>query len=190
MSSINLNLVEHSQPLLDLANASILHGLETRQPISVILSAYETALASQRATFVTLEIGNRLRGCMGTLEAVRPLVEDIAHNAFAAAFSDPRFPPLGRAEVDQLLIHISILSLPVEMSFESEHDLLAQLQPGQDGLILEDGTYRGTFLPSVWDSLPDPESFFMQLKQKAGLPQDHWSDNLKVFRYHTEVVGP
>lgn len=147
---------------------------------------YSDILNQKRATFVTLEISNNLRGCIGTLEAIRPLVIDVAHNAREAAFHDPRFPPLTEKELEQLDIHLSILGQAEPMQFKNEADLLSQLRPGVDGLILSEGMRRATFLPTVWDTLNDPEIFFQHLKQKAGLPTNYWSDTLKIFRYDTE----
>lgn len=143
-------------------------------------------LNEKRATFVTLTIGGELRGCIGMLEACRPLAEDVAANAVSAAFEDPRFPPLTKKEFEKLKIHISILSPPEEMAFSSEEDLLNQIRPGIDGLILQAGFHRGTFLPSVWEELPDKTLFWAHLKLKAGLATDHWSDSVRVFRYTTE----
>ncbi len=175
--------------LLKTARRSILNGLERGRPPSIDLSRYPESLQEKRATFVTLHINGRLRGCIGTLEAIRPLVMDVTYNAYAAAFSDPRFPPLSRAEFDSLGIEISVLSPPEPMEFNSEADLLQQIRPGVDGLILEDNGYRGTFLPSVWESLPNPQEFLRHLKQKAGLSANYWSDTLKIYRYTTESFG-
>ena len=180
---------ENQQRLLNLAKQSILHGLQTGHPITINLDDYPIELTQQRATFVTLQINDQLRGCIGMLEAVRPLAEDIAENAFSAAFKDPRFPPLQIDELDNLDIHLSILTPAEPMSFSSEQDLIAQLQPGIDGLILEEGRRRGTFLPSVWESLPKPEQFLRHLKQKAGLPFDYWSKNIRIYRYHAEIIA-
>ncbi len=175
--------------LLKTARASIRHGLDQGQPINISPADYPKPLQVNRATFVTLHIGDHLRGCIGTMVAIRPLVADVAYNAFAAAFSDPRFPPLSRVEFDPLRIEISVLSPPEPMLFESEADLIRQIRPGVDGLILEEGSYRGTFLPSVWESLPEPRQFLQNLKLKAGLPADYWSDTVKIHRYRTESFG-
>lgn len=163
---------EHQQRLLDLAKSSIQHGLQTGRPIKVNLADFPAELTEHRATFVTLHKHHQLRGCIGMLEAVRPLAEDIAENAFLAAFKDPRFPPLACDEFGELEIHLSLLTTAEPVSFTSEKDLVAQLQPGVDGLILEEGRRRGTFLPSVWEQLPQPEQFLRHLKQKAGLAPD------------------
>ncbi|MBL6985728.1 MAG: AmmeMemoRadiSam system protein A [Methylobacter sp.] len=180
---------ENQLRLLDLAKNSIQHGLKTGQPIKIDLSDYPQELTEPRATFVTLEINHQLRGCIGMLEAVRPLAEDIAENAYSAAFKDPRFPPLEANELDKLAIHLSILTPAEPVTFSSEQDLIAQLQPGIDGLILEEGHRRGTFLPSVWESLPEPEQFLRHLKQKAGLPLDYWSTNIRIYRYRAEIIA-
>jgi len=180
---------EHQQRLLDLAKNSIQHGLQSGRPLKVNLAEYPAELTVPCATFVTLRKHNELRGCIGMLEAVRPLAEDIAENAFSAAFKDSRFPPLVADELEKLEIHLSILTPAEPVSFTSEQDLLSQLKPGLDGLILQEGRRRGTFLPSVWDQLPEPEQFLRQLKQKAGLAPDYWSDNIRIFRYRTEIIG-
>ncbi|MDP3875351.1 MAG: AmmeMemoRadiSam system protein A [Methylobacter sp.] len=179
----------HQQCLLELAKNSIQHGLQTGRPLTVDLADYPAELTELRATFVTLQINHQLRGCIGMLEAVRPLAEDIAKNAFAAAFNDPRFAPLSAAEFAELDIHLSILTPAEPVSFSSEQNLVAQLQPGVDGLILEEGRRRGTFLPSVWESLPEPRQFLRHLKQKAGLSPDYWSDTIRIYRYRAELIG-
>jgi AmmeMemoRadiSam system protein A len=172
--------------LLDVARRSIEYGLQYQSPLTVDAADYPETLRPLRATFITLEIDDHLRGCIGTLEARSPLVQDVAEHAFAAAFEDPRFFPLRTEEFPRLDIHISVLSPPEPMEFSSEDELLAQLRPGVDGLILRLGQRRATFLPSVWDSLPDPYVFLAQLKQKAGLPLDFWSPELTAERYTTE----
>lgn len=143
----------------------------------------------QKSTFVTLTLNGQLRGCIGSLNAHRSLTEDLYHNAQAAAFDDPRFSPLQKNEFDNLEIHISILSDVYDIEFSSEKDLLSQLLPGKDGLILSEGFNRGTFLPSVWEQLPDPELFLNSLKAKAGLPQGYWSNTLRIQRYRTSAFS-
>jgi AmmeMemoRadiSam system protein B/AmmeMemoRadiSam system protein A len=174
--------------LLELARASIRHGLDHGRPLPVDLASLPQPFKIPRASFATLEIDGQLRGCIGSLEAHRPLAEDIAHNAYAAAFQDPRFPPLRESELARLDIHLSLLTPAEPMVFQSEQDLLSQLRPGVDGLILVEGGRRGTFLPSVWEQLPNPVEFLEHLKLKAGLPKGYWSDSLKVYRYTSEVV--
>lgn len=179
----------HHETLLKLARDSIAHGLEHGHPLPVAIENQPQELQICAASFVTLRLEDELRGCIGTLEALRPLAVDITANAWAAAFRDPRFWPVSRAEFERLDIHISILSAPEPMSFVSEADLIAQLRPGIDGLIIEEGHRRGTFLPAVWESLPESADFLRQLKHKAGLPADYWSQALRVQRYTTESVG-
>lgn len=185
MAPMSLTKPQQKQ-LLDLAKKSIQHGLSTGKPLAITLADFPSELIETRATFVTLQKNHQLRGCIGMLKARRPLAVDISENAFASAFRDPRFPPVDESELNDLEIHISILSPAEPLSFKSEQDLLEQLQPGIDGLILEEGNRRGTFLPSVWQSLPKPRDFLRQLKQKAGLPPDYWSDRILVSRYRTE----
>jgi len=180
---------ENRLMLLEVARQSITSGLEHGCALSIDPDAYPASLRPVRATFVTLEIDTNLRGCIGSLEARLPLVEDVAEHAYSAAFEDPRFPPLRKAEFAQLALHISVLSPPLPLSFESEEEVLAQLRPGVDGLVLQLGASRATFLPSVWEHLPDPYIFLAQLKQKAGLPLDYWSADLQIARYTTESFG-
>lgn len=169
------------------AAASIRHGLDRGSPLSVDAREHSAALRAPGASFVTLHRQGDLRGCIGSLEAQRPLVVDVAENAYAAAFRDPRFAPLRAEELADLQLHISVLSAPAPLEFRDEADLLRQLRPGVDGLILTADGHRGTFLPSVWESLPRPEQFLAQLKRKAGLPADFWSPALRVQRYTTEA---
>ena len=174
--------------LLGVASAAIEHGLRTGEPLEVDPSPFPEPLRAKRATFVTVERDGRLLGCIGTIHARTSAVEDVAKNAYGAVLYDPRCPKLDPDDVEDLEIHISLLSAPAPMTFTSEADLVGQLRPGVDGLLLEDGFHRGTFLPVVWASLPDPHDFFQHLKQKAGLPTTHWSDTIRVSRYTTEVI--
>ena len=171
--------------LLRVARASIEEGLNTGRPLQVDVNSFDPLLQADGASFVTLKKSGQLRGCMGTLEARQPLVQDVAEHAFAAAFSDPRFPPLERHELEQISISVSVLTPAEPVRFRDEDDLLEKITPGVDGLILQEGPYRGTFLPSVWESLPDKKAFLRELKRKAGLPPDYWSDRIRVSRYKT-----
>ena len=175
--------------LLTLAQESIIQGLKTGKPLKVHLDAYPPALTEPRATFVTLEYRQELRGSFGGLEATHPLVEDVATNAFAAAFCDRRFLPLAENEIGDVELHIAILSPVEKMIFDSESDLLAQLRPNIDGLILKEGLHQAHFLPSAWDALIDPMYFLQELKLTAGLPASYWSDTLMAYRYTTENIG-
>jgi AmmeMemoRadiSam system protein A len=178
---------QQQQSLLRIAVDAIERGLRHRR-YEPELESIDEALRVELASFVTLQLDGQLRGCIGSLEAFRPLAVDVAGNAWAAAFRDPRFVPVTRREAGNLEIHVSVLSVPQAMEFGSEADLLAQLRPFVDGLVLEDEGRRGTFLPSVWESLPDPVDFLRQLKRKAGLPQDYWSDTLRISRYTTRSI--
>jgi AmmeMemoRadiSam system protein A len=171
--------------LLGLAKESISHGLSHRKPLAP--EPPENKLLNQvRATFVTLEIGGSLRGCIGMLEAIRPLYIDVCENAFSAAFKDPRFPPLDSSGLNIVDITISVLSPFEPIEFTDEADLLSKIRPGIDGLVLCDGYHRGTFLPAVWEDLPDRKEFWAHLKNKAGLPTHYWSETLRVERYTSE----
>jgi len=143
-------------------------------------------LALPGASFVTLSKGGGLRGCIGSLEARRALGQDVRANAYSAAFRDPRFPPLARDELPLIRVEVSLLTPAQPLSFTGEADALRQLRPGVDGLVFEQGSHRSTFLPQVWESLPDPRQFLVQLKIKAGLPPDFWSQELRLSRYQVQ----
>jgi AmmeMemoRadiSam system protein A len=141
------------------------------------------ALEAPGATFVTLFKHGLLRGCIGTLEARRPLGVDVRANAVAAAFDDPRFPRLTTEEFIDTSVEVSLLSAPEPMMADGEQALLAQLRPRVDGVVLEFAGARATFLPQVWDSLREPTEFLGELKRKAGLPIDFWSAAVHISRY-------
>lgn len=140
-------------------------------------------LQQQGACFVTLTQHGQLRGCIGTLQARRSLLADVKANAVAAALHDPRFAPLSAAELAHTEIEVSLLSALQALQFDSEAQALAQLQPGQDGVLLEFGHYRSTFLPQVWEQLPRARDFLAQLKRKAGLASDFWAAGMRLSRY-------
>ena len=135
------------------------------------------------ATFVTLTEHGNLRGCIGSLEAWRPLAQDVHENALAAAFRDPRFDPLGAEELPITCVEVSLLTPSEPIFFTSEADALAQLRPEIDGVIFTAGEHRSTFLPQVWEQLPGPASFMAHLKQKAGLPANYWGPDVRLERY-------
>jgi AmmeMemoRadiSam system protein A len=135
------------------------------------------------ASFVTLTQAGSLRGCIGSLEACRPLRDDVATNAANAAFRDPRFPPLTAGELAGTRIEVSVLSEPEPYPFTDRADALSRLRPGIDGLTLEYGNRRGTFLPQVWESLPEPDAFLTHLVRKAGFPPGWWDDDARLSRY-------
>jgi hypothetical protein len=149
-------------------------------------TAHGGRLAEHGASFVSLHRGGELRGCIGSLEARRALVVDVAANAQAAALEDFRFAPVAACELVELEVEISVLTRPVPFPVESEVELLASLEQGIDGLVLEERGRRATFLPAVWRDLPAPAEFLAHLKRKAGLPADYWSPTLRFARYGVE----
>lgn len=174
--------------LLRAARQSIEHTLAGNR-LSFENDNADAMLHEKHASFVTLKRHGALRGCIGTLEATRSLLQDVIHNARAAAFQDPRFPALTQPELAGLHIEISVLSIAVPITACNRVELLQLLQPGKDGLIVQEGARRATFLPSVWESLPGADDFFDQLMQKAGLGAAYWSSSLKLFRYQTDNFG-
>jgi AmmeMemoRadiSam system protein A len=173
---------DQGQLLVALARNAIARKLDQAAPAL----AQPDWLKQPGAVFVTLTQQGELRGCIGSLEASRSLLEDLLSNARAAAFNDPRFLPLSRAELAGTRIEVSLLSPPEPMSFTSEADALAQLQPNIDGVILEYGSRRATFLPQVWQQLPEPRQFINNLKRKAGLASSFWADDVRLSRYRVE----
>ncbi len=171
---------EQGKILLPIARAAISNALNVPE------RADESApwLADVGACFVTLTQGGKLRGCIGTLQAHRPLLADVKGNAVAAALRDPRFSPLRREELEATDVEVSLLSPTTALDFRHEADALAQLRPGIDGVVLEYGNrYRSTFLPQVWEQLPHAQQFMAQLKLKAGLPDDFWAEDIRLSRY-------
>lgn len=140
-------------------------------------------LQEKGACFVTLTQNQQLRGCIGTLEANRPLLLDVKANAQAAALRDPRFSPMTVAELDRTEIEVSVLSAMQVLQFSGEHDALMQIQPGVHGVVFEFGRYRSTFLPQVWEQLPSVVEFMAHLKHKAGLPPDFWAEEVRISHY-------
>ncbi len=161
-------------------------AIASRFGLSLDNRAETPLLYEHGACFVTLMQTGQLRGCIGSLQAYRPLLDDVKENAMAAAFRDPRFKPLAASEYNEICIEVSLLSPLKAMTISSEEDALTQFQPGVDGVVLHCGDKRGTFLPQVWESLPEPRRFLEELKRKAGLPGDFWSDEVRLFRYHVE----
>ncbi len=184
--------IKHSlkckQVLLNTARHSIQYGLVYQQAPQLELAQYSKEACANGASFVTLKEGNQLRGCIGTLEAFQPLIQDVAENTFKAAFQDPRFPPVSSLEEPLLHISISLLSAPQKMQIESEDDLLTQISPGKDGITLCYKTHRSTYLPSVWDQLPKSDDFINQLKIKAGLPANFWHKDIDFYQYRCEII--
>jgi uncharacterized protein len=168
--------------LLPIARAAISNALNLPR------AADESALwlAEHGACFVTLTQHGELRGCIGSLQAHRPLLADVKNNAVSAAFHDPRFAPLRATELDITRVEISLLSPAEEMTFHDEADALAQLRPQVDGVIFHYAHHRSTFLPQVWEQLPQPREFMAHLKHKAGLPPHFWAEGIRLSRYTVE----
>lgn len=179
----------HGREILRLARRSIEYGLDHGEPLPVQPDALPQALTEPAATFTTLLLGANLRGCCGTLEAAHPLATDVARSAFQAAFRDSRFEPVGQDELDGIRLEVSVLSPLQPISVSDETDLLNRLRPGTDGLVIVEGARRATFLPKVWETLPDPRLFLAQLKAKSGLPRDYWSERLEFLRYSTTTYA-
>lgn len=171
--------------LLDAARHSIRQNLDD-QPAAFRHRNGDPVLRAVRASFVTLKRRGTLRGCIGNLDAKQELLEDVMQNAKLAAYHDPRFPPLLAAEFEDLHIEISVLSASEPVTARNRDELLHALRPGTDGVTVQEGGRRATFLPAVWASLPDPREFYAQLMCKAGLSAVHWSPALRFFRYQTE----
>jgi AmmeMemoRadiSam system protein A len=174
---------EQQQRALRFARECVWQALNPAQPISGLTDpVFDTPLAS----FVTLSADGQLRGCIGSLEAHRSLADDVAQNAHSAAFRDPRFLPVTMDELPDLSFEISILSKPEALSFTDEQDLFRQVIPHQDGVIIEQGNHRATFLPQVWEQLPDHTTFFNYLKRKAGLDEATPVTELDVQTYQVQ----
>jgi AmmeMemoRadiSam system protein A len=178
----------YGETLLRVAAASIRHGLPSGKIMPVSADAYPAALQQPRATFVTLHEAGRLRGCIGTVAARHPLVESVAFNAHGAAFHDPRFPAVSANEWPQLSLSISILSPFETLTASSDAELLAEMRPGVDGLVLTHPAHRGVLLPQVWDLVPGAGAFLAALKEKAGLERDAWPTGLRAERFTTVSI--
>lgn len=174
--------------LLELARSAIEKELTGATSLAVSIEDAPPALHQDGASFVTLhKRSGALRGCIGSLAARRPLIEDVQANAKAAAFQDPRFPPLREEEMEDIVIEVSILSAPEPLPYDGPEELLEKLRPNVDGVVLERGWHRATFLPQVWEQLPEPEKFLTHLCYKAGLPPDAWrNQDVKISTYQVE----
>lgn len=169
--------------LLELARASLSHGLLNGRALPVALQQWPAQLCEPAATFVTLRRADELLGCIGSLQACRPLVRDIAENAYAAGARDPRFAPLQASELAEVGLEISVLTPPKVLNVAGLGELLAQIEPDVDGLILEWQGRSSTFLPAVWRQLPQPSDFLRQLWRKAGLEPEFWAPGMAFYRY-------
>lgn len=177
--------VGERRSLLETARDALAHGLTSSAPPKPPLNEAPPALHRESAVFVALHRAGRLRGCIGSIEASEPLLWAVADAAHGAGFRDPRFEPLAAEELPGLAIDISVLSSLEALTVASRAELIATLQPDRDGLLLLDGTRKATFLPKVWEQLPDRDEFLDQLLLKAGLSKRHWSGQLTFFRYQS-----
>jgi AmmeMemoRadiSam system protein A len=178
---------QERQRLIALAREAITRSVQRQELPPVDLNALSENVRRNGASFVTLTKHGELRGCIGSLEARRPLVEDVRENAISAAFHDPRFSPVRPGELDDLRVEISVLSAPQPLSYDGPDDLIAKLRPGVDGVVIESGWNRATFLPQVWEKIPDPHQFMEHLCRKAYLPADAYRrPGLDVYTYQVE----
>jgi uncharacterized protein len=179
----------HRSQLLALARQAIEQGLAELRWVAMPTMELPLPLTESRGSFVTLRIDKQIRGCCGTLSASRSVSEDVWRNAWASAFADPRFSPLEQEEWDGVHLHIAVLS-PLEfLEVESEADLIAKLRPNVDGIVVSRDDAHATFLPEVWEQIPDPTDFIRHLKQKAGWPATSWSPHISVQRFTVESFG-
>ena len=175
------------QTLLQIARAAIENAVKGKNPLPLSEDAQTQTLRENGASFVTLTIAGDLRGCIGAIEAYQPLAEDVREHAVSAAMEDPRFPPLREAELDRIHIEVSRLTAPQELEYTDADDLLKKLRPHLDGVILRHGFRRATFLPQVWEKIPDPVEFLEQLCYKMGERGNLWRNTkLQVFTYQVE----
>ena len=174
-----------SQFLIDLVKIVINSAFEKGKNITI---NYPQIFDEWGASFVTLEKDERLRGCIGSIIAHQPLINDLVNNAKNAAFKDFRFRPVSQDEVKDLKVAVSILTNPVKIDFKDEKDLLKKIKPKKDGIIIKDGNYQAVYLPSVWEQLPDKKEFLNSLKVKAGLKEDYFSDNFEAYRFATTYI--
>lgn len=186
---IQSRIDSNSDILLQIAKDSIKNKLFGTESINkdLLLQEYPE-LSQQRATFVTLNLNNRLRGCIGSLIPQRSLLEDIISNAASAAFSDPRFFPLSSDEFENIDIEISLLTIPAELPYKDTDDLKSKLRTGIDGVILKSGFNQATFLPQVWEQLPTFELFFEHLCQKAGLSGNCLGSHPEILIYQADKI--
>lgn len=183
-SSPQIEFDEELQKVLrGVARESIEYGIAFASTKLIDPREYPSSIQESHASFVTIKIEEQLRGCMGSLKAHMPLVSDVSHNAHSAAFRDPRFSSLSSNEFEKATLSISVLSPASTVEFASQEDLLGKIQPNIDGLILRYRQQTGTFLPVVWENLPEPENFLKNLKAKAGLATDFWSEEITIERF-------
>ncbi|MGE3333132.1 MAG: AmmeMemoRadiSam system protein A [Rhodospirillaceae bacterium] len=178
----------HGETLCRVAADALRYGLEHNAAPILAASNFAAPLRAPRASFVTLEENEELRGCIGSVAARRALVEDVAENAYGAGFRDPRFAPLTQKTLGRLSVGISILGPFETISCADENDLFRQARPGLDGFVITAAGHRGLFLPQVWETLPTPRLFFDMLREKAGLPRRYWSTQLHIERFKVTSI--
>jgi AmmeMemoRadiSam system protein A len=178
-------LEEDGQRLVVLAREAIAHKLGGPGPVRPEGPWFE----QEAATFVTVARKGLLHGCIGTIAPCRSLVDDVVHNALAAAFEDPRAEPFRSEWLPEMGVEVTLLGPLERMQFADRADAVRQIVPGADGLVLRYGSYRSTFLPQVWESLPDPQDFLLELERKAGLPRSFWSEGVELHRFRVQKWG-
>lgn len=169
--------------LLDLADGAIVEGLLGDRPSSPPEAQLPPALRERTGLFVTLTVCEELNGCIGNVEGEEPLGQAAVRNAWSAAFADPRLPALRPVDYEELTIEVSVLSALVEMPVRSRGELLGELRPGVDGLVIGDRSRRGVFLPAVWEQLPEPTAFLDHLEAKAGMRPGSWDGGMRAWRF-------
>ena len=172
-----------------MARLALVAAIQENKRLLYDQQSLPVSLLEMGASFVTLKKHHHLRGCIGTLAAHQSLVTDVLEHTVQAALSDPRFPPVTVSELSDIMIYISVLTQPEALVFHSEQDCIGQLRVGIDGVILSDKGHRGTFLPSVWEELPNPQDFFSHLKNKAGFQKNYWSETVSVQRYQVQYLA-
>lgn len=175
------------QTLLRLAREVVEHAVKGKALPPLDINSLTPLLRANGASFVTLTIQDDLRGCIGALEAYQPLAEDVREHAVAAALQDPRFPPVRENELNRIKLEVSRLTAPQLLEYSSSEDLLKKLRPHIDGVILKNTVRRATFLPQVWEKIPDPAEFLGHLCQKMGVRANYWrKTKLQVYVYQVE----
>ena len=178
---------EDQEILLKIARQSIEHAVRGEKKLAVKVEDYSALLQQNGASFVTLTVNHRLRGCIGTLQTYQALVLDVREHAILAALQDPRFPPVSESELAAIRIEISRLTEPQPLPYQTPQGLLQGLHPGTDGVVLRLGHRSATYLPQVWDQIPDPEDFLSELCLKMGAPADTWKkQKMEVSTYQVE----
>lgn len=175
------------QTLLQLVREAVEHAVRGKSLPALNLDTRTAALRENGASFVTLTINNELRGCIGALEAYQPLAQDVREHAIAAALEDPRFEPVSESELNRIRIEVSRLTEPQALSYANADELIAKIRPHVDGVILKNSFRKATFLPQVWEKIPEPDEFLGQLCRKMGARSNLWREaTLQVYTYQVE----